>query len=542
MRFELTEGPQNKTLKLSVLDETEARPELIGDTVIPLEDVLRTTPDQGYDEWHPLSYRGKYAGEVYLELTWYSLRPALPPKLKLTMQYGQDQQQQQQQQAHAPVAFTPGASTASRPLPEQPGARPASSPSKHPRMAATPPVPPTPIINYTGLPKGIKYAAGPQSYPASSGPYCTQPQSPSRPVLPYPVSSNDMPPLNMSSVAQALPAVSSAPSRHNGERSNGYMPEPATSHASSSSVLHDDEALEFFSTPLPELEQQHVQNGHEHEYDDFLDYASRGSVVHHPMSTPKGQAAAATSTLMKSTSSSDTVDDEVPVPNTPVLGHDGLAAAQPHKEQPRYAAPPAPAASPTSKQAGKRPVRRKPISSGPGGKSPRASPARKPASTSAGSGPCDDGESQHPMTVFSPDDYYVSKPPDDADGGAGTPGADELDEATYAPQPVFLSKLPKPTIPRQPGDLIDPGLGHYQGEGQWDLSEELNGRYLSEMAVAETPQPQSAPGHVRQQQRRKPRVPPKIPVGMTREEYIASEYSYYGGGTEPDDGIRYINV
>lgn len=67
----MSEGSQNKLLKLSVLDETNSKPELIGDTVIQLEKAYHSSIHEGYDDWHELTYRGKYAGEVYLEMTFY---------------------------------------------------------------------------------------------------------------------------------------------------------------------------------------------------------------------------------------------------------------------------------------------------------------------------------------------------------------------------------------------------------------------------------------------------------------------------------------
>lgn len=75
MRFKLFEGSPTATLKLSVLDETENKPELIGDAVIQLNPAYQTLPTDGYDMWHELTYKGKYAGEVYLEMTFYSDKP-----------------------------------------------------------------------------------------------------------------------------------------------------------------------------------------------------------------------------------------------------------------------------------------------------------------------------------------------------------------------------------------------------------------------------------------------------------------------------------
>lgn len=82
MRFKLIEGTQISTLKLSILDETESKPELIGDTVIQLAPVYQTLPTEGYDKWHELTYKGKYAGEVYLEMTFYPEKKPTGRKFK----------------------------------------------------------------------------------------------------------------------------------------------------------------------------------------------------------------------------------------------------------------------------------------------------------------------------------------------------------------------------------------------------------------------------------------------------------------------------
>lgn len=76
-------------MKLSVLDETETKPELIGDTVIQLKPAFESSPVDGYDEWHELTYKGKYAGEVYLEMTFYPARPPSSRRRKRSQRYSE---------------------------------------------------------------------------------------------------------------------------------------------------------------------------------------------------------------------------------------------------------------------------------------------------------------------------------------------------------------------------------------------------------------------------------------------------------------------
>lgn len=73
---------EHRKVKLSILDENEKKVDLVGDTIIDLEPAFSASPKQGYDQWHELTYKGKYAGEVYLEMTFYPAKPALPPKRK----------------------------------------------------------------------------------------------------------------------------------------------------------------------------------------------------------------------------------------------------------------------------------------------------------------------------------------------------------------------------------------------------------------------------------------------------------------------------
>lgn len=62
-------------MKVSILDDANSRPELVGDVVIPLKDAFDAPPTEGYDKWHELKFKGKYVGEVYLEMTFYSTQP-----------------------------------------------------------------------------------------------------------------------------------------------------------------------------------------------------------------------------------------------------------------------------------------------------------------------------------------------------------------------------------------------------------------------------------------------------------------------------------
>ncbi|KAL1310520.1 hypothetical protein AAFC00_000805 [Neodothiora populina] len=73
LRFTVHESPDYNNLKVSVFND-DKKTDLIGEMWVNLEQVV--IPGGGKkDDWHQLSYKGKYAGEVMLELTYYDSRP-----------------------------------------------------------------------------------------------------------------------------------------------------------------------------------------------------------------------------------------------------------------------------------------------------------------------------------------------------------------------------------------------------------------------------------------------------------------------------------
>lgn len=67
------ESPDYFRLKVSVFND-DKKTDLIGETWIDLKDLIIPGGSQS-DQWHPLQYRGKYAGEVRIEMTYYDTRP-----------------------------------------------------------------------------------------------------------------------------------------------------------------------------------------------------------------------------------------------------------------------------------------------------------------------------------------------------------------------------------------------------------------------------------------------------------------------------------
>jgi len=75
LRFTVHDSPDYYKLKISIFSE-DKRTDLIGETWVDLTDVI--TPKGGkLDLWQGLSYKGKYAGELRIEITYYDSRPKI---------------------------------------------------------------------------------------------------------------------------------------------------------------------------------------------------------------------------------------------------------------------------------------------------------------------------------------------------------------------------------------------------------------------------------------------------------------------------------
>jgi len=75
LRFTVHESPDYFQLKLSVFND-DKKTELIGETWIDLRDIIVQGGGQS-DQWHNLNCKGKYAGEIRIEITYYDSRPKL---------------------------------------------------------------------------------------------------------------------------------------------------------------------------------------------------------------------------------------------------------------------------------------------------------------------------------------------------------------------------------------------------------------------------------------------------------------------------------
>ncbi|KAI1737528.1 hypothetical protein F4680DRAFT_427997 [Xylaria scruposa] len=73
LRFTVHDSPDYYQLKLSLYND-DKKTELIGETWIDLRDMVVPGGGQS-DQWHNLSCRGKYAGSIRIEITYYDSRP-----------------------------------------------------------------------------------------------------------------------------------------------------------------------------------------------------------------------------------------------------------------------------------------------------------------------------------------------------------------------------------------------------------------------------------------------------------------------------------
>jgi neural Wiskott-Aldrich syndrome protein len=106
----LNGGPEYHSIKVTVFSDDSKEPILIGDATIDLKPVFK---EGEFDEWVELKYKNRYAGEVYLEMTYYSEAPPLVPPLPGDMQYRGMPSRGGSQSGSAPRVSR-------RPLPQQP--------------------------------------------------------------------------------------------------------------------------------------------------------------------------------------------------------------------------------------------------------------------------------------------------------------------------------------------------------------------------------------------------------------------------------------
>ncbi|CAN6659614.1 hypothetical protein TRVA0_031S01552 [Trichomonascus vanleenenianus] len=528
VRYDVLEIADHRTLKLSVLDENDSKPELIGDTTIRLQPVFDSLPSEGYDAWHELEYKGKYAGEVYLEMTFYPTKPIIPPK-------------KARKKKKSSIA-----------LPPMPGGQPQPAaqslplhPFPPPQAASIPPM---------GQPRHALSASDSMMlnsiFTASQRPLPSQPGNPDgeqQQYLPHsPSGYESMPelPEEFANMSISQPPVQ-LPLRHSHSQNLSQIPQPPMHH----SVLTDvppmpDVPLDDYNVPPPRplpgdplLEYHHHQLPQQPHALPRQPQPPPSQSIHKPQPPPLHTLLPKIPPVGSLPGQGPTHQPQPQRPTTVAQNH-YPEAPRPHSiaktpsPQPPRSNSQSPGSSPGS-SGGKIKTQRKPVGSGPS--------MRKPVVIS--------GVTQNPHLFedevsempFSPDDYGKMSPTKPL----RTPGAsvmigsqqtvlvpppppqknmlsdDILDVSTYAPEPV----LKKKDLPQIPG-RVEPGISGYAGEGQWDLTRKINDGFGDSLFNRALNQ---------QMLKGKPHLPPKIPLGMTREEYVAMN----GLREEDEDPYQY---
>jgi hypothetical protein len=174
LRFTVRDAPDYYKLKVSVFND-DKKTDLIGESWIDLSDLI-VPGGKANDLWHQLNYKGKYAGDIRLEMTYYDTKPN--PEIEAT-------KERQRQKATSTANDTSSLSgprqlgpreIKRRPLPTGPGlaqAQPADFPQPlrlQSRQSQTPPNQPAYVHPH--------YVPQPQQYVGPEGPddyeqYCS---------------------------------------------------------------------------------------------------------------------------------------------------------------------------------------------------------------------------------------------------------------------------------------------------------------------------------------------------------------------------------
>ncbi|AEO57107.1 hypothetical protein MYCTH_2302919 [Thermothelomyces thermophilus ATCC 42464] len=136
LRFTVHDSPDYYQIKVSVFND-DKKTELIGEAWIDLRDIVVPGGGQS-DKWHQLGYKGKYAGEVRIEITYYDSRPK-PEKPAAKAKPPPPAEAEANPTA---AAAGPRSVPKRRPLPSDPvTGKPPAPPQPAPEQVETPPRP-----------------------------------------------------------------------------------------------------------------------------------------------------------------------------------------------------------------------------------------------------------------------------------------------------------------------------------------------------------------------------------------------------------------
>ncbi|ODV92005.1 hypothetical protein CANCADRAFT_42625 [Tortispora caseinolytica NRRL Y-17796] len=200
MRFNIQATVDHRSLKLSVFDQQSSKIVLIGDADIDLEPAFASNPKVGYDGHHKIFNRSRYAGDIFIEMTYYKAKPTVPQRIP-----------------HSPSASIlnhtiKNTSPSSSPLP-------AVSRSSFESLRPLPSLPPTTLRTHSRSPSSSRLFPTTSSERPISFPELQRPRSPirtDRPPSPLhgprPPSTFQMPPLPSELEISPNASMSASPS------------------------------------------------------------------------------------------------------------------------------------------------------------------------------------------------------------------------------------------------------------------------------------------------------------------------------------------
>ncbi|KAK6507174.1 hypothetical protein TWF481_005623 [Arthrobotrys musiformis] len=147
LRFAVHDSNDYRHLKIVIFTDEKKSTELIGECTVSLDNILDTAGGGQSDGWHQCKCRGKYAGEIRVELTFYDQRPRETAPLAVnTRLVTAFEKEDYLKRPEKPLAGPrrPGVPARNRELPE----RPYPKPSKEELVPSSseeeePPEPPT---------------------------------------------------------------------------------------------------------------------------------------------------------------------------------------------------------------------------------------------------------------------------------------------------------------------------------------------------------------------------------------------------------------
>ncbi|OTB16570.1 hypothetical protein K445DRAFT_58895 [Daldinia sp. EC12] len=161
LRFTVHDSPDYYQLKLSVFND-DRKTELIGETWIDLRDIIVRGGGQS-DQWHNLNCKGKYAGEVRIEITYYDSRPKTEKPVPKSNGVTSNPDAE-------PASVPQKAAVKRRPLPSDPltGLVPSPSAADQTHISSRPqPIPPSSFVPSHAPLQAAEYGTSPSSRPSN---------------------------------------------------------------------------------------------------------------------------------------------------------------------------------------------------------------------------------------------------------------------------------------------------------------------------------------------------------------------------------------